>query len=254
VIHDSIIGTLFYQYLIYWEGSYWVVLYALLIPVWILSTEYLQYLLLGRKDETFVIKFSPHLSDYTLAFVLAGTYIFVGYTLPLNIPINSGTFIFWVCMTVTLDFVFGITHYWTHKIPALRKIHLLHHEYRREDLNTIANYFSELSDSFLMNIPNVILSIFTVWFRQNPVVIKDIFTNAMHTHHKYPTHQLTHYYFFEFELIDMVTGRVRQANFHNSHHNVVDQYFSIVGIISDEVIVYCNNVLVKLLPRSNKIK
>jgi len=195
VIHDFIIGTLFYQYMIYWDGL-WIFLYALFIPVWLVITEYLQYLFLGEKNETFVVKFSPNPTDYLFTIIVAGTYIFVGLTLPPNLPLSAGTFGFWAVILIIIDFMFGFFHYLTHTVPSLRKLHLLHHEYRKEDLNTLANYYADLIDTLLMNIANIVLSFASVWFVQNPVVIKEIFTTAMHTHHKYPTHQLTFFYFF----------------------------------------------------------
>jgi sterol desaturase/sphingolipid hydroxylase (fatty acid hydroxylase superfamily) len=220
------------------------------MPAWIIITEYFQYFLLGSKDEKFVIKYSRNPTDYLNVPVLGSVYIFVGYILPLNLPINAGTFFFWSIMNVMIDFVFGITHYWTHSIPWLRKLHLRHHEYRREDLNTMANYFAEFTDAFIMNLTNIVLAFLTVLFRQNPVVIKELFTNGVHTHHKYPTHQLTHYYWFEFELIDMMLGRNREANFHNAHHHHTDKFFSFVGLVSDEVFINFTKGLEKYLPRS----
>jgi sterol desaturase/sphingolipid hydroxylase (fatty acid hydroxylase superfamily) len=219
--------------MIYWDGL-WIFLYALFIPVWLVITEYVQYLFLGEKNETFVVKFSPNPTDYLFTIIVAGTYIFVGLTLPPNLPLSAGTFGFWAVILIIIDFMFGFFHYLTHTVPSLRKLHLLHHEYRKEDLNTLANYYADLIDTLLMNISNIVLSFASVWFVQNPVVIKEIFTTAMSTHHKYPTHQLTFFYFFEFELLDMLLGGVRLANYHNAHHNLVDENFSLVGIVNDK--------------------
>jgi hypothetical protein len=242
VIIDFIFGILYYQYVIYWDGL-WIFLYVLIIPVWVLTNEYLQYLFLGGKDETFVIKFSPNPTDYLLVIIFSLVYIFVGLTLPPNIPITARNFGFWIAMLIMFDFIFGILHYWSHTIPWIRKYHLLHHEYRKEDLNTIANYYADLIDSFLMNVPNIFLGLAHVWFVQNPVGIKEFFNTAVYTHHKYPTNQLTLIYYFEFELIDMVLGGVRMANYHNAHHKLVDQNFSGWGIFNDKMIIDCTKTL-----------
>jgi len=241
VFHDFIFGTLFYQYLIYWNGL-WIFLYVLFLPVWVLTTEYLQYLFLGGKDETFVIKFSPHPTDYILAIIASVIYIFVGLTLPPNLPITARNFGFWVVMLIMFDFIFGLLHYWSHIIPWLRKLHLIHHEYGK-DLNSMANFYADLIDSFLMNIPNIFLAVAHIWFVQNPVVIKEIFINGAYNHHKYPTNQITLIYFFEFELIDMVLGGVRLVNYHKDHHTLVDQNFSLWGIFNDKLFIDCTKTL-----------
>jgi len=75
------------------------------------------------------------------------------------------------------------------------------------------------------------------------VGFKDFSLSAGFTHHKYPTHQMTLNWFFEFELIDMIMDRVRLSNYHNAHHNLLDQNFSLYGFVPDSFYTYLNSYL-----------
>jgi len=134
------------------------------------------------------------------------------------------------------EFTFGILHALAHIHPYLRKQHMVHHEYKREDLNTFAHFYSEFSDSVLMNIPGFTNAILMVLFSTGSVPFKEIVISLNYTHHKYPTHQMNLGYFFEFDVIDMIMDRVRLCNFHNIHHYLADRNYSTYGFVSDEVL------------------
>jgi len=229
VLNDSLFGILYYQYFIYWE-SLWLVIFPFLAIFWILCAEYLQYLFLGSKDETYVIKVSKNPTDFLLLPVIVSTYIFVGLFLPSNLAISPWTFIFWIMSVIFIDGSFGIIHYLSHIYPALRKLHMVHHEYRKEDLNSVATFYADILDSFLTNFPNIIFSIMTVWLSVNPIVIKEAILNSLFIHHKYPNNQMTLMYYFEFDLIDMIMNRTRLSYYHHVNSSTFREKLCFLGI------------------------
>lgn len=245
LIIDIIAATAYFKYIIYWDGL-WLVLYPFVVSFWLISTEYIQYLLLGSPNESYVVKLSSNPTDFLLTPIIAATYILVGLTLPQNLSITPYTFLFFIAMFIFTDWIFGISHYWLHTVPFLRKLHLVHHDYKKEDLNTIANFYADFWDSLLMNITNILFSLATVLFVQNPVVIKEIVYIAFSTHHKYPTNTITCFYFFELEVIDMITSNLRMSNFHNAHHNEVDAFYALFGLFPDTHFVNLSDSLKKV--------
>jgi len=151
-------------------------------------------------------------------------------------------------MLIFIDWTSGILHYWLHTVPVLRPLHMVHHEYKREDLNTMANFYADFWDSLIMNITNIAFSIATVVFAQNPVIIKDILYIGASTHHKYPTNTFTCFYYFELEVIDIITGNTRISNYHNAHHNEVDAYYGVYGLFHDDHFINITNSLKKVFP------
>jgi sterol desaturase/sphingolipid hydroxylase (fatty acid hydroxylase superfamily) len=179
--------------------------------------------------------------------VIASTYIYVGLTIPSNLAITPLTFIFWITTVLLMDGCFGFIHYLNHITPALRKLHMVHHEYRKEDLNSAANFYADILDSFLMNIPNIMFSILTVWLSVNPIVIKEGVYNALFIHHKYPNNQMTLLYYFEFELIDIIMNRARMNYYHNVHHQQLEKNYSFWGFISDNSIIQLHQYMKRVL-------
>jgi sterol desaturase/sphingolipid hydroxylase (fatty acid hydroxylase superfamily) len=247
LIIDAIVATTYFKYLIHWDGL-WLAFYPFLVAFWLIITEYIQFRVLGNPNESYVIKISNNPTDFLLTPIIAATYILVGLYLPQNLPITPYTYLFFVAMVIFVDWFFGITHYWLHTVPFLRKLHLVHHEYKKEDLNTMANFYADFWDSLAMNITNVAFSIATVLFVQNPIIIKELIYIAFSTHHKYPTNTFTSFYFFEIEVIDMITSNIRMSDFHNAHHNEVDSYFALFGLFNDNHFVSITNSLKKVLP------
>lgn len=236
VLLDAVFGFLYFHYFLHWTG-FWLIAYVLFVSAWQTFNEYLQYSLFKEPDETYVIKISNNLSDFLNlpVFLITNFYIWVFYTEPADM-FTPWSLFYWVAVMLFSEFAFGIIHTLSHTIPSLRKLHMVHHEYRREDLNTFANFYADISDSLLMNIVGFINAIFTVTFSFSSVIFKELAMGLGYTHHKYPTHLMTLGYFFEFEVIDMIMERVRLCNYHNVHHHLLDRNFGTYGFISDEVI------------------
>jgi len=215
---------------------------------WTVGSEYLQYLYLGEKDETYIIKMSTNPTDFLAVPITGVLFLMVGLTLqiPPLTPVTS--FIFWLSMMIFSDFIFGFTHIITHFQPYLRKLHMMHHQYKREHLNCFAVFYSELFDAIIMNIVAFTNSFFTLAFSQNTIALKEWLFMGLHSHHKYPTNQLTLIYFFEFELIDMAMNQLRLANYHNMHHHNVDQNYSIFGLVSDNLLAKLYNYMRNVFP------
>jgi len=230
----------YFHYLLHWTG-YWILLYPYLVVIWITAAEYLQYILLGDKNETFVIKLSKNPSDFFLFPIVTSSHLCVAIFNPYTSEIFTPVCIFyWVLLMLASDLSFGFLHILCHTHPYLRKLHMVHHEYRREDLNSFATFYSDFTDALFMNVPGMVSAILTIMFSVGTLPFKELGLSMGYLHHKYPTYQLTVGYFFEFELIDMIMNRVRLSNFHNLHHNLLDQNFSIFGFLSDEAIFKVN--------------
>jgi len=228
-------------------------LFPFALIFWILGTEYIQYLILGSPEEQYVVKLSQNPTDYLLLPIISLSYLFVGLTENPNIPLSAWSFIAWIITIAIADFVFSLTHYTAHTHPSIRKLHLVHHEYRKEDLNTMANFYAEVTDSFIMNSTFFTYGILTVLFSQHTIGLKEFLMVGGHTHHKYPTNTLTLSYFFEYELIDMILNQVRMSNYHNEHHNHVEKNYGGFGFFSDEFIKNtCDQIKSLIIPKEEK--
>jgi len=250
-IMDVIFGIISYKFFFRLEGV-WLVLYIPLLAFLLVITEYIQFRILGAKDEEYVLKFSPNPLDYSLVPVISLAFFFAGI---LHNPIQSidspWTFVSWVIIMLISDFVAGFFHFLEHNHPAILKNHLLHHEYRKADLNTVANFYADIIDSTIMSTTFFMYAIILAIFGPHSVGFKEFSLSAAFTHHKYPTHQMTLNWFFEFELIDMIMNRVRLSNYHNAHHNLVDQNFSVYGFVPDSVYTNLNSYL-EFVPKKDR--
>jgi len=186
----------FYKYLIYWDG-YWMVVYPFIYVFWLLGTEYLQYMILGKPEEKYEIKASNNpTTDFLVLPIVSSVWFLFGITQRPELSFTPWSFVAWVLMMIHADILFGIAHYMSHSVPSIRKLHLVHHEYRKEDLNTMANFYSEIYDTLIMNLTNFTNVILTVYFAQQSVCIKEILHVATSTHHKYVTNTSHLFYFF----------------------------------------------------------
>jgi len=243
VLLDAIFAFFYFHYILHWTG-FWLIAYILILSFWQTSNEYLQYLLFREPDESYVIKISNNFSDFLNLpiFMVANFYIWTFYKEPADM-LNPWGLVYWVGIMLFSELSFGIAHTLCHTHPYLRKLHMIHHEYRREDLNTFANFYADITDSLLMNIVGFINAILTVVFSMSSLTFKEVGMGLGYTHHKYPTHLMTLGYFFEFEVIDMIMDRVRLCNYHNVHHHLLDRNFGTYGFVSDEVIMKSLNAI-----------
>jgi sterol desaturase/sphingolipid hydroxylase (fatty acid hydroxylase superfamily) len=200
-------------------------------------------MILGEKDETYVIKLSNNPSDFFLFPIITSAFVLVAFYNPNPHIFTPVCFLVWALILVTVDFTFGFLHTLCHTHPYLRKLHMVHHEYRREDLNSFATFYSDFTDALFMNTPGMTNAILSVMFSLGPLPLNEMGISLGHTHHKYPNHQMTLCYFFEFDLIDMIMDRVRLSNYHHLHHHLTDQNFGVYGFISDEILLKGNQYI-----------
>jgi sterol desaturase/sphingolipid hydroxylase (fatty acid hydroxylase superfamily) len=227
----------YFHYLLHWTG-YWIAIYPYVLAVWSTGTEFLQYMILGDQDEPYVIKLSNNPSDFLLFPIITTAYLSIPYFYQYTSEILTPVCIFlWVLYMITGDLAFGLLHKLCHTHPYLRKLHMVHHEYRREDLNTFANFYSDFIDALFMNVPGMITALQTIMFSTGTMPLKEITVSLTFVHHKYSNHHMMLGYLFEWDLIDMIMDRVRVSDFHHLHHTLLDQNFSALGFISDEVLI-----------------
>jgi len=183
----------------------------------------------------YVVHISEKISDYTLQPMVALNFALIGYSTTAFHPPRAVHFLGYLLMFLVMDIFFGTTHIISHKNHWLWKKHLIHHKYKREDLDTFANFYAELLDGALMNLAVIILpGIVTLYFHLPPFFMCDLLMSALYTHHKYPDKQAHALWFWEWDVIDIILGRSRISTFHRHHHNFPNEHWSAFGIISND--------------------
>jgi len=201
--------------------------------------------MLTRDDnETYVIKLSNNPYDFLLFPLAISSNVVMAIFYENTTEIMTPEIIFLlVLIMMGTDLIFGCLHHFCHNNPYMRKLHMVHHEYRKEDLNTFANFYSEFTDALIMTISGWYDIILIFMLSMGTLPFKEVMMVVGQSHHKYANHHMSLYYFFEFELIDMIMDRVRFSSFHNEHHTHLDKNFGIYGVISDEVVIKVNQYI-----------
>eukprot|EP00759_Apiculatamorpha_spiralis_P040115 PhF_6_TR38749/c0_g1_i1/m.58015 len=254
LVNDTLTALLYFKvYLPKFIGpSYF--LFPLVNGTWMILVEYTQYLLFAGPTEKYVVKMGSHWYDYTLIPIASATFFFYGSMTDMGQQLadsdgnQAATFLWFLPSMLVIDIVFGVTHYVTHKIPSLWKLHAVHHQYKREDLNSFGNFYAEVSDSFLMNAPFLISLIITGLCKQSYFANMELIYVAALTHNKYTDNQMNLMVFWEWDLIDMVLGEIRVAGFHNAHHQFLDKNFGAFGIADDDTVIALS---APFIPRKN---
>lgn len=240
VLIDGLGASLFFLYFarvpphLYWT-------YALFIPVFNIVTEGIQYRIVREPAERYLVKLSANPFDYLLAPIVAVIFALCGPFIAFDRFREGGyqasSFLWFLFILIQADFFFGTLHVLHHKIPSLWAKHAMHHQYRREDLNCVANFYAELTDAFTMAFGAFFMgNFFTALAGQSFLSMWDMGRCLTLTHHRYAKQHITLFMFWEFDAIDMLLGRPRLANFHGAHHNVFTSNFSSFGLLSDEFV------------------
>jgi hypothetical protein len=196
---------------------------------------------------TYVIKMPKHWYDNTLSLFVVGQFLYVGSLYDFNLSMSPMTLLMLYAFAYTVDFTFGTFHILSHRIPAMYKRHLVHHEYKKDDLVAIANTYGELSDNIGMTLPSLIAySVPWILGHAHPAVVVDAIYAAFLTHNKYRDGVMHLLFFFEYDVLDIFFDKAncRMAEYHAEHHNVLTERFSLFGFLPDRLFeVVCSPIL-----------
>eukprot|EP00658_Telonema_sp_P-2_P066785 TRINITY_DN5574_c0_g2_i1.p1 TRINITY_DN5574_c0_g2~~TRINITY_DN5574_c0_g2_i1.p1 ORF type:complete len:316 (-),score=45.80 TRINITY_DN5574_c0_g2_i1:13-960(-) len=155
VLHDQIRCACFWFLATSCQGQYYF-LFVFGVTISQAVLEYAHYRILNFRNPgsegSFVVKLGGGLQDQLLTPIVATWFYFLGTLwLDFDRPITSSSFLVYVAAVYASDLVFGSLHFLTHCWPWLWKKHAIHHQYKRQDLNSFANFYTEFLDGLLMN-------------------------------------------------------------------------------------------------------
>eukprot|EP00656_Telonema_subtile_P004783 TRINITY_DN12184_c0_g1_i4.p1 TRINITY_DN12184_c0_g1~~TRINITY_DN12184_c0_g1_i4.p1 ORF type:complete len:143 (-),score=38.39 TRINITY_DN12184_c0_g1_i4:68-496(-) len=117
---------------------------------------------------------------------------------------------------------------------AASDVYKRQHQYKNEDINSFANFYTDFFDGVLMNISFIGFGL-AVWFTgQGHIVHNEFVVVAFLSHHKYGKQLMGPMYFYEYDVVDIVCGRERLSRFHATHHHELNKFFSAFGTLSDD--------------------
>jgi sterol desaturase/sphingolipid hydroxylase (fatty acid hydroxylase superfamily) len=230
--------------LVYCRGGYFF-LYPFAQAFTVLGLEYLTFMVLDARSEdpakrAFVAKVSQNPLDYMLMSLVSLVNYCVGLSITdFDLPI-TGLHVAGLGLSILQgDLSFGILHYLSHKVPRFWASHKVHHEYKKQDLNTLANFYSDLPDGISMNCgligAGILAHAFGGPFGHQIVHMEYLFP-ALYTHSKYPTTFCNYIYFYELDVLSMVFREQRTAEYHHHHHQDSSAHFSVYGVWPDWLI------------------
>ena len=159
--------------------------------------------------------------DFMLAVVLSTTFYWLGTNLDFDRPPDITTFPSFIAVLILSDLAFGILHYYSHTVPYLYKKHMVHHQYKRKNLNGMhqykrknlngmASFHAEFLDSCIMNAGAWLSAAFLgLAVGYNHVAYMDFLYAAALSHVRYSQRQMNLMFFFEFDLFDLVFAKER---------------------------------------------
>mmetsp|Transcript_14444 Transcript_14444/g.36488 ORF Transcript_14444/g.36488 Transcript_14444/m.36488 type:complete len:353 (+) Transcript_14444:58-1116(+) len=185
---------------------------------------------------SYVVKMSWNPLDHVLVFVVAGSFEITGLLSDFGAQLSYWDYPLFVVQILAFDLVFGVAHYYSHRVPALWEFHKQHHEYRREDLNIFANFFAHIYDSIIMNIGFVSSAFLAVTAGgTSHYFMADLAFAGLGTHQKYVEETMQLCYYFEYDVLDLLFGTRRVSSFHNRHHHCCGGFYSAFGSLPDHL-------------------
>uniref|UniRef100_A0A7S0CUL2 Fatty acid hydroxylase domain-containing protein n=1 Tax=Amorphochlora amoebiformis TaxID=1561963 RepID=A0A7S0CUL2_9EUKA len=218
----------------YFTGNYWwstLILQIICVAV----TEIVQYKIFDSSRSDYEVKTSDDPLDYLLAIVVAGTFHWLSWHVTFHPSLDAFSFPLFATSLYLFDAVFGTLHAYSHCIPWIHKKHMVHHQYRRSDLNAFANFYADITDSFVMNCGFFFVAFYFAVCGSGHIPMAEISFVALHTHARYSKTQSHLVFFFEFDLIDLWLKRDRLSTFHARHHDWPDENFAGFGLIQDDL-------------------
>jgi len=216
----------------HWIGA-WYGLLPLFFAVSLVTWEFIQYRFVEQSRGTYVVHLSENWTDYSLIPFFIASFVLAGLKTSVARPVVATDFLWYLFLIAFGDAIFGSFHIWSHKNLYLWKKHMIHHRYKGEDLSTFANFYAELLDGILMNGAVLAICIANCMVGGPPVIVSDILFTGLFTHHKYPDLQAHSFWFFEFDILDMIFKRSRLSMYHGIHHNEIDKKFGAFGLVPD---------------------
>lgn len=253
VVVDSIWALMYFGYFVFVpRHMYWF--FIMVLVVYNIAAEYVQYLITRNPEDTYEVKLSKSPMDYllapTVALVFAVSAPWLNFDKFRFGEHQHSSFAWFVFLLLQADVFFGVFHVMHHKIPSLWVKHAIHHQYRREDLNSLANFYAELGDSFSMAFGIFFMgNVLSAVGDQSFLSMFDLAMAAAFTHHKYTNEHMTLSMFWEFDAIDICLDKPRISCYHNAHHHSYLSKFSLFGLVSDDVLTTLT-VSLGLVPKS----
>eukprot|EP00954_Amorphochlora_amoebiformis_P027987 1389288-Amorphochlora_amoeboformis.AAC.2 len=170
--------------------GYWWLSLILQVSAFILA-EVVQYALFDAKTSNYVVKMPTSPLDYLLTFVISGTFHWLSMRITFAPFLTAYSFPVFASSLYMFDVAFGALHAYSHCIPWMLKKHMVHHQYRKKDLNAFANFYADIIDSFIMNIGVFVVAAYLAVMRGEHVEMAEITYAAMHSHLRYATSQVS---------------------------------------------------------------
>ena len=243
LIHAAIYFKMFVPVLV---GIHFAWFPLLLSAVFIIF-ELLQYKILYN-DGSYEILSTGRFEDNLLSVVMCSAFYVAsrGVDFEKTGMGEAYSFVVFLFLVLLFDLTFGWSHYLTHNIPSLWRLHAIHHKYKREKLNAFASFYADIWDSLIMNCSLTVTAFgLVVGFGRYHTSYMDLIYAAFATHLRYVENQMNLMFFFEWDLIDMALKKNRIASYHAMHHHDSNINFGAYGILSDQVFKALNKNFAK---------
>lgn len=200
-----------------------------------IGCELVQYAMMDYGTDSYVVKLSKNPLDYSLPIAIAVGYLYLGLVTDAYARPTWYSFPNYMLVLFTMDIVFGVCHWYSHHVPWLYKRHMIHHQYKRSDLNLIATFWSEWIDSWTMQLgyfAGVITAVITGGDAR--CASMDLGIATVTSHGKYSSHQMNTIWCWEYDALDLLFNMKRLSAYHNYHHYDLQRNLGSLGFIKDE--------------------
>ena len=253
---DSLLATIYFQFCVFLPRHlFW--LFVFIVAVFHVATEFVEFHIVRKSDERYKVQISKNPLDFLSIPAIALTYVWSSSVLDFD-KYREGfalqwSFLWFIFLVFQADFFFGIFHVMYHKVRLLAIKHTVHHQYQREDLNSFANFYAELTDALSMAFGIFFMGNFlTACFGQSFLTIYELTTLSALTHHRYTRQHMGLFTFWEFDALDMLFKKPRLSCYHNKHHESARSNYSAFGLTPDSILLAIARFC-RLIPKTVRI-
>ena len=253
VVTDNILAIIIFKF-VYTQltGKYFTLFFPIL-GFFIIFQELIEFYLFPEGN--YLVKVRNGIMDFTPLPINVMIYYYVSTLLDFKYMSSQYTFGWFIVWMAFSDFFFGIAHVLMHKIEYLWKnSHSIHHEYKLENVNSFANFYSHFFDSIVMSgsfiIPIMCFQIISGINLPYFLIIEGNIS-AGNAHNKYVSNHITCPFFFEYDLLDQTLsnyfGSKQVSEWHHYHHVKTSKHYTLYGLLNEEIIINIAETIISLV-------
>jgi len=217
-----------------------LLLYAPGLALVLLPTEFLHFYFFNKDPkQRFLIADMQswnEIFDFLLAPLIGMAYWLASGGLSYTRPSTPWIYVQALGYMCFFDLVFGVLHCYLH-FRAFN-LHQKHHVYKRSDLCTYANFYSNFFDGVAMAGPGAAVVFAVSFFHGSYLISIDaIVFAAFFTHNKYGQLYINMVFFYEMDILLDLIGSFKVSNYHRQHHDDLKNNFGVFGFVGDSVTV-----------------